>query len=108
MVVSGVLTIRNRTRRRIDRVACIRWMVLWIIAAAGIAWPRVTLLCARALGIGRGTDLVLYCAILAGMIGFFYLYLRLRRIDDAITKIVRHYALSDAETKKGEGNGKTT
>lgn len=73
------------------------WAVVWLAAGTAIAWPRSTVLIAHALGIGRGADLVLYCAVLAMMIGFLMVYARLQRLSREITLLTRHIALRESE-----------
>ena len=89
---------RHRVVARVG-LAC---SVVWLAGAIAIAWPGVTIAVARFLGIGRGADLVLYLAILAMFIGFFAMYLRYRKVEEEITKIVRELAIRDA--RKGEGS----
>lgn len=69
-----------------------------ILLAAGIAtaWPEVTSHLARALGIGRGADLVFYCAVVVMMVGFWMVYVRLRRLRREVTLLVRHLAILQA------------
>jgi len=62
-------------------------------AAAAIAWPEATSRIARALGIGRGADLVLYSTVVAMGVGFWMVYIRLRQLRRDITLLVRHLAL---------------
>jgi len=83
--------------RAINRRAALVWIAVWIAAAAAIARPALTMTVAHFLGIGRGADLVFYCAILFMLIAFFYVYLRFKRLEREITTIVRHLALRDEE-----------
>ena len=92
IVVTAVAITRNRITPRIG----LGWILLWLAAAVAIAFPELLVWLANALGIGRGTDLVLYLFILAGFIAFFVTYLRFRRLEEEITKIVRHIAISEA------------
>ena len=48
------------------------------------------------MGIGRGADLVLYCAVVVMMIGFLMTYSRLRHIQRELTLVVRHIAKREA------------
>jgi hypothetical protein len=73
------------------------WLAVWLAAALAIHWPWVTSRIARALNIGRGADLVFYCAVVAMLIGFWILYVRLRRMRRDITLLVRHLAIHEAE-----------
>ncbi|MEK7731822.1 MAG: DUF2304 family protein, partial [Planctomycetota bacterium] len=45
---------------------------------------------------GRGADLVLYCAVIVMLIGFFMVYARLRRLRRDLTLLSRHLAIRDA------------
>ncbi len=83
------------------------WALVWLAAAVAIIWPGVTRIVANALGIGRGADLVLYCAVVVMMVGFLMVYVRLRRIRRELTLLVRHLAIRDAvintvETSKSQ------
>lgn len=93
------LTSRALSRRRLSPAMGVAWLALWMLGAAAIAWPESTARLARSVGIARGADLVSYLAILAMLIGFFVLYLRLKRIETQITLIVREMALRELETK---------
>lgn len=92
-VITLVLTMRRTIARRVG----LAWGLLWIAAAVLIARPELTAVIARALGIGRGTDLVLYVAILGMIFGFFTVYVRMRRIESDLTKIVRELAIRAAD-----------
>lgn len=94
--VTLVLTVRRTIAPRVG----LAWGLLWIAAAVAIARPEITGRIARVLGIGRGTDLVLYFAILGMVFGFFAVYVRLRRIESDMTRIVRELAIRGAS----EGN----
>ena len=83
---------RNRQRRGIGLL----WILLWATAAATIAFPALTTFVARALGIGRGADALLYFTTLTMFFGFFCILLRLRRIAAEITTLVRATAILDA------------
>ena len=92
-VITLVLTVRRVIAPRVG----LAWGLLWVAAAVLIARPELTAIIARALGIGRGTDLVLYVAILGMIFGFFTVYVRLRSIESDLTRIVRELALRSAE-----------
>jgi hypothetical protein len=83
--------VRGGVRKRIAGF----WLLIWIGTGVGVLWPRSTLLAARALGIGRGADLVLYCSVFATLTGFFYIYTRFRRLDRSLTVLVRQLAVEN-------------
>ena len=67
------------------------------VAGVAIAWPELTTWAARSLGIRRGADLVLYCAVVVMMVGFLMVYSRLRQVRRDLTLVVRHLALLEAD-----------
>ena len=73
---------------------------LWLAAGVAIVWPGVTKAVANLLGIGRGADLVFYCAVVVMMVGFVMIYARLRRIRRELTLLVRHMAIRNATIKR--------
>ena len=94
--ISFAVTLTLTVRRTIAPKIGLAWGLLWIAAAVAIARPEITADVARALGIGRGTDLVLYFAILGMVFGFFAMYVRMRRIESDLTKVVRELAIRGA------------
>ena len=72
------------------------WALLWLVAGIAIARPGITAAVARALGIGRGADLVLYCTGVGMLVGVLMMYARLRRLRRDVTLLVRHLAIRDA------------
>ena len=74
----------------------------FILLVTAVAIARHTLLqeLAGFLGIGRGTDVVLYGSVLAFMALSFYFYSRYVRLDRKLTEIIRH--LSIQEARRGE------
>lgn len=97
LALLALITLVAMVRHSINVRAGFGWLAVWISAATAIARPSITITLAHALGIGRGADLVLYCAILAMLIGFFFIYIRFKRLDREITKLVRHIAIRQAE-----------
>ena len=91
--VGAVLSV---LRGRIGPIVGLAWLTLWVTAGIAIARPETTVAAARLLGITRGADLVFYLAILGMIIGFFAVYLGLRRLEGEITTLTRHMAVSEA------------
>lgn len=52
---------------------------------------------AHVLGVGRGTDLVLYALVVAFMAGMFSMYQRFREVDRRFTELARTVAIREAE-----------
>lgn len=80
----------------VSRRECLAWTVVMLAACIAIAWPETTSRAAKAIGIGRGADLVSYCSVVAMLIGFWMVYLRLRKVQRDLTLVVRRLALLEA------------
>lgn len=76
------------------------WSALWVLAAIAILKPSITVAIAHFLGIGRGADLVFYCGVLGMLIGFFLTYVRMKRLEGEITRLVRALAIRDADADR--------
>ncbi|MBU0717710.1 MAG: DUF2304 domain-containing protein [Planctomycetes bacterium] len=98
LIVGTVVAMVKRSGVHRDNLL---WLLLWVLAGLAIAWPDLTAIVAAALGIGRGADLVLYCAVVVMMVGFLMVYVRLRRLRRDLTLLVRHLALRDATATAG-------
>ena len=53
-------------------------------------------------GIGRGADFVLYTAVIVILRILFYLYSQNRRMEQQLTQIVRHLALTEKDVDHSE------
>lgn len=98
-------TVATAARRHLSWTAATGWSLLWIAAAVAIALPGSTMIAADLLGIDRGADLVFYCAILAMSTGFFLAFVRFRRLEHELTRVVRHLAIREAvepEEQRGD------
>lgn len=71
-------------------------LIVSLIACAAAIWPDATTDIAQWVGITRGTDLILYCAVLTMLAGFFTFYVRLRQLRRELTLVVRHVAMLEA------------
>jgi hypothetical protein len=96
----ALITLVAIIRHAINGRAGTGWLLLWIAAAGAIAKPEITAVIAHSLGIGRGTDLVLYCSILGMLVAFFLVYTRFKRLEREITRLVRHLAIREVEERE--------
>lgn len=97
LAVLAAATARGAASGSIRKRVAGFWMLVWASAAAAMIWPNATRIVARYLGIGRGTDLVLYVSVFGTLAGFFYIYTRFRRLDRTMTLLVRELALEKAQ-----------
>lgn len=73
-------------------------LVLFAIANVyAVMRPDDVTAVARVLGVGRGTDLVLYALVVAFMAGMFSFYQRFRVVDRRYTELARTVAIREAE-----------
>lgn len=90
LIVLLVLRLRSTTFLRLSLVG---------IAAIGgvfILFPNLTTAIAHRLGVGRGTDLILYLSIISGFITFTGFFFRMRKLEQNQTEIIRQFAISHA------------
>jgi hypothetical protein len=68
----------------------------FVTAAGFVLFPDSTTAIAHVLGVGRGTDLLLYLALFGGVNAFLLLYLRTRRLEEKLTEHIRAAAILNA------------
>lgn len=78
-------------------LAMIGWGLIWVGIDAFIWWPRVSDIFAKYIGIGRGTDALLFVSILLLFYGVFRIYIKLEFIEHEITSLVRKLAIHHAD-----------
>jgi hypothetical protein len=73
-------------------------LVLFAVANVyAVMRPNDLTAIAHLLGVGRGTDLVLYALVVAFMAGMFSMYQRFRVVDRRYTELARTVAIREAE-----------
>jgi len=101
-----IVSARNVLMVPARRAASLFWVVLWLATMAAVAYPDSTTRLARTLGIYRGADLLVYSAVIAFIVGFYVVSLRLRQMSREITVLTREVALLEAERKKDSPPGR--
>ena len=99
IVVMLLLSARNLFHRS-RLIVSMFWVLLWLATLVAVANPDRTTGLARALGLWRGADLLVYSAVLAFIVGFYVVSLKLRQLSREVTVLTRELALIDAERKK--------
>ena len=98
-VAYGALTLvrggANAKHQAIRRLAAVAF---FFFAAVSILVPDLVTQVARMLGIGRGTDLVLYALVVLFMVTQYTSAQRRRQEEVNITRLARHIAIAEAET----------
>lgn len=67
------------------------------VAVMSLFFPTILTKIANLLGIGRGTDLVLYALIVTFLVFMATSYQRFRGLESTLTKLSRRIALDEAE-----------
>jgi hypothetical protein len=86
----------------ITPVEFIEWFALWLVVAVVVMVPDVASYLAILVGVGRGSDLIVYLALLLIFYLIFRLFLRFEKIDHEITAVVRHLAIKQVDKNKKE------
>lgn len=92
-----LLTWRRARQGAVRRLEALAWTGVWVVGAIVVARPEVASWFANTVGIGRGSDLAVYLAIILLMILAFNLYVQHHRLQREITELVRKEALKDLD-----------
>lgn len=75
------------------------WFLLWLVIGFVVLEPNSVSYMATVLGVGRGSDLAIYGAILLILYLLFKLFARLERQERQLTQVVRDLALRQDSQK---------
>jgi small membrane protein len=98
LIIVVILVVARLFRSRGARAQAIRRIGLVVFAgfaAVSILFPDVWSSVARVVGVGRGTDLVLYALVVAFLSFMATTYLRFRELETNYTRLARRIALSE-------------
>lgn len=106
LLLLGLATIWRTFLQYKKRNVSMHWFVLWtgfwflIFVVASI--PKTADILAQSVGVGRGADLFVYCAILVLFYGLYRALSRSQRQQEEITNIVRRIGIIETlrEQKK--------
>jgi len=94
VVVFGILrAVMSFRDHRISAKWLVFWLLLWGAVGVLAFLPGLSSKAGTILGVGRGSDLVIYAAILFIFYMIFRIYLRLESLEHNITKLVREIAI---------------
>ena len=99
LIVVVILAAARLLRGRGARTQAVRRLGLMLFAALAvwsILFPTVWNQIARLVGVGRGTDMVLYALVVAFLSFTLTTYVRFREFEARYTKLARRLALDEA------------
>jgi hypothetical protein len=98
----AVVLLGELARLSQGRLTLGNWIVrtiVWLAAAVAIARPPLLQSLANLLGIGRGTDVLLYGLVFVFLATSFFLYSRTVLLQRQVTELIRRYALDNAQKR---------
>lgn len=95
VIFGSLVLMRGGANARHLAVRRILLVAFAISAALSIFFPAVLTSVAQFLGIGRGTDLVLYALIVSFLVFMATTYQRFRQLESSVTKLARRVALDE-------------
>lgn len=86
--------------RGLGTAGAVFWVALWVVAGLIAVRPNSTSYFAKALGIGRGADLVVYLALAGIFFILFRMMVRAEQQSRALTKLTRKLSLLEADKER--------
>lgn len=105
ILIAGALAFGFLLLRRPGNHLALRRIAGVLIVISGIIavlFPLAVTSVANAVGVGRGTDLVLYVLVMVFLFTSVSLYQRVHDLETAITELARQMALQNAEAPQPE------
>jgi hypothetical protein len=100
-----VAFLRSKPGVRIQAGKRVAVVVFAAVNIYAIVRPEDVSAVANAIGVGRGTDLVLYALVIAFLMGMLNFYIRFKGADQRFTQLARAMALREAEVTNPERLG---
>jgi hypothetical protein len=92
-----VFFLRNHGTSRASASVKIGFVLFLVFGVVAVLYPNAVTKLAESLGVGRGTDLLLYGLVVGFAFGMINIYLRFRTIQLREARLVRAIALQRAE-----------
>ncbi|MFH1457038.1 MAG: DUF2304 family protein [Patescibacteria group bacterium] len=95
-----LMAILNFKKNKISLSGLMFWLILWLMVSIIVLLPQTTNFFAKILGVGRGTDVVIYLSIVLLFYLVFRMFIKLEKIETDITKIIREITLKNSSKRK--------
>lgn len=99
LVILAII-VRRFSKQELSGRAAGFWGLIWMLGLIVVLQPQVASQLATLLGIGRGSDLILYVAIIVLFFMIFKVQISVEKMKISLARIVRHYALEDQEKEQ--------
>jgi hypothetical protein len=94
-----VWALQNRRATRLRAWKKLLLVMFIAFAAVAIIWPQTLTDVAHLVGVGRGTDLLLYVLVVSFVFVVLSIYLKFKDLEQRYAKLARHIALVEAGSK---------
>ncbi len=85
---------------KINRFSFLFWSVVWISVIIVAIIPATTRIFTKISGVGRGVDFLVYTSIIILFYLVFKLYVKIEKIEQEITEIVKNISLKELKRRK--------
>lgn len=92
---------------RLSRSFTTLWLALWTAMLIVIAQPNILSKISQLVGIGRGADLALYLSILVVFFLIYLIFVKLNKLENQFTILIRQLALKNKLTPNKTKSSKT-
>jgi len=99
LLLIGGIYLTALASRLVSRLALLSLLGLGVVFVVS---PDLTTRIANSVGVGRGTDLLLYLFCLASVTVFLKLYKKSRAVEEKLTEVARQVALQGARAPHRE------
>lgn len=97
LLVLAIIYFRSIRTKLFDRLIVVGILVIGCVM---VVYPMLTVEIANFLGVGRGTDLILYFAVLSFSYISVMLFIKIRDLEWRLTKLARNESLEQAVRSK--------
>jgi small membrane protein len=102
VVIILVVFVRSQHGVRIQASKRLAFFAFLVLNAYAVLRPNDVTRVAKLVGVGRGTDLLLYALIVAFVFAMLSMYLRIQEDEQRITQLSRAVAIQNAEVLNRE------
>lgn len=98
-----ISSLRNRNAMRLQAGKKVLFGLFVVGCIAAVVYPQGMTTVANWVGVGRGTDLVLYGMVVAFLFVSLNTYLKFRDYEARLTRLARRVAIAEARARHSEG-----